>query len=127
MAIKDVKKDIVGQSEDALQQKCYLWFHNTFPNLRGLFFAVPNGGHRDAREAKRLNLTGVVSGVSDTIFLYRSRAYFIEFKRDDPKAVQSKKQEDWQELVERQGFEYFIVRTLEDFKRLINMITDLTI
>lgn len=122
---KNIYSDVVGQSEDALQQKCYLWFHNNYPNLRGLFFSVPNGGHRDAREAKRLNLTGVVSGVSDTIFLYRSRAYFIEFKRNDERAVQSKKQKEWQELVERHGFAYFIVRSLEDFKTIINSLTDI--
>lgn len=115
--------DVDGQSEEALQQKCYLFFHNTFPELRGLLFAVPNGGVRSAREGMKLKLTGVVSGVSDLIFLYRGKAYLIELKRDD-KATQSKNQIDWQKKVEQQGFEYYLINTLVDFKALIFRLTD---
>mgnify|MGYP000046985433 FL=1 len=70
--MKNIEKDVLGQSENALQQKCYFWFHNTYPEYRGLLFAVPNGGKRTKREAKTLKLTGVVSGVSDMIFLFNS-------------------------------------------------------
>jgi hypothetical protein len=87
---KDMHTDVPGQSEDALQQKCYVWFWNTYPHLRGLLFAVPNGGTRNAREAKKFNLTGLVSGVSDMILLYNKEAILIELKTE--KGVQSKNQ-----------------------------------
>jgi hypothetical protein len=61
------------KSEDRIQQECYRWFHNTYPELRGLLFHVPNGGKRDGREAKKLKTMGVVPGVADLIFLYNGR------------------------------------------------------
>ena len=114
---KDITKDIKGQSEDALQQKCIFWFHNTYPSLRGLLFSVPNGGVRNAREGKKLKQTGVVSGVSDLILLYDGKANLIELKTEI--GSQSKNQKDWQRKVEMQGFSYYLIRSLVDFKLLI--------
>jgi len=119
--MKNIHTDVIGQSEDALQQKCYFWFWNNYPHLRGLLFAVPNGGARDGKEGKKLQLTGVVPGVSDLILLYRTQAYLIELKKDK-KAKQRKHQKEWQKEVEHQGFTYFVVRSLVDFKRLIKTL-----
>lgn len=63
---------------------------------------------------------GLVAGVSDTIFLWRGKAHLIEFKT--PTGRQSAKQKEWQEKAEAQGFSYHIVRSLEDFKQLIEGI-----
>lgn len=118
--MKDLNNDVPGQSEDALQQKCYVWFWNNYPHLRGLLFAVPNGGKRDGKTGKLLNLTGLVKGVSDLIFLYRTQTYLIELKVEERK--QTKEQIVWQDLVEHHGFVYFVVRSLTDFKRLMNQL-----
>lgn len=118
--VKDIKNDVPNQSENALQQKCVFWFHNEFPSLRGLLFAVPNGGLRSGASAKTMHLTGVVKGVSDLILLYKSEAFLIELKSST--GTQKKEQKNWQDKVEIQGFEYFIVRSLEDFKKLIHSI-----
>lgn len=118
---KDIYIDVPGQSEDALQQKCFFWFWNTYPNLRRLLFSVPNGGVRDPKEAKKLRLTGLTPGVSDFILLFKAIAYLIELKKDD-KARQSRDQRIWQEDVEAQGFTYFLITSLTDFKILINTI-----
>lgn len=32
-------------TEARLQQECYIWFHNTYPNLRGLYFKIKNEGN----------------------------------------------------------------------------------
>lgn len=119
----DINKDVQGQSEDALQQKCYFWFWNAYPNKRGLLFAVPNGGHRSKMEAKRLKMTGVYSGVSDLIFLNNGESHMIELKKDEY-ATQSKNQIDWEKLVTNEGFKYYVVRSLTEFKKLINQITE---
>ena len=108
------------KSEERIQQECYNWFHNTYPNLRGLLFHVPNGGARSSREGSMLKKVGVVPGVSDLIFLYRGQAYFIEMKNEYGK--QSTKQFVWQKKVEAQNFKYFICRTLESFIELIELI-----
>jgi len=121
---KNIHIDVPGQSEDALQQKCYFWFWNTYPNFRGLLFSVPNGGTRDPREVKKFNLTGLVSGVSDLILLHRTHCYLIELKKDNKKSKQSKNQLEWQKQVEGQGFIYFIIRSLADFKLTIKNIVE---
>jgi hypothetical protein len=63
---------------------------------------------------------GLVAGVSDTIFLWRGTALLIEFKT--PTGRQSEKQKEWQAKAEAAGFRYYIVRSLEDFKQLIEGI-----
>lgn len=119
--IKDIYADVAGQSEDALQQKCCFWFWNEYPHLRLLLFSVPNGGTRDKREVKKLKATGLTPGVSDLILLFKGVAYLIELKKDKF-ANQSGNQIDWQEAVSAQGFTYFIIRSLIDFKLLIKTI-----
>lgn len=104
-------------SEDRIQQNAYMWFHNEFPQYRGLLFAVPNGRKRDVIDAKILKMTGLFPGVSDLIFLFNKKAYLIETKTE--KGEQSDNQIDWQKLVESQGFEYFIYRDLETFQSII--------
>ncbi len=105
------------KSEDRIQQECYRWFHNTYPALRGLLFHVPNGGKRDGREAKKLKTMGVVPGVADLIFLYNGNCYLIELKNE--KGIQSPTQKKWQKTVTENGFDYYIVRNLDEFKELI--------
>lgn len=105
-------------SEDRLQQECFLWFWNSYPAYRGLLFHVPNGGLRNSREAAKLKSMGLMRGVSDFIFLFRSKAYFIELK-EESKGRQSKEQRDWQLIVEANGFEYSVCRSLEQFKEII--------
>jgi hypothetical protein len=64
---------------------------------------------------------GVVKGVSDTLmFIPRGRWHglCVEYKRED--GYQSQAQKDWQSKVEAQGYRYEVVRSLEEFKRLVN-------
>lgn len=116
----DLTHDVKGQSEDALQQKCVFWFHNKFPELRGLLFHPANGGFRNAREGAKFKKIGVYPGVADLVFLYKKSAYFLELK--DEKGRQSKNQELWEKKVKSQGYEYFIVRSLADFKNKVSSI-----
>ena len=109
-------------SEDALQQQCYMWFHNTYPLYRGLLFHVPNGGSRNAREGKKFKQIGVVAGVADLLFLFNGRCYCLELKTE--KGRQSSKQQAWQELVEKNNFNYYIIRSLEEFKIYIQNIVN---
>jgi hypothetical protein len=45
-----------------------------------VYFHVPNGGDRNAFEAKRLKQSGVKAGVPDLIFLAYQRFYCLELK-----------------------------------------------
>tara|TARA_R110000796_G_scaffold251460_1_gene382916 strand:- start:355 stop:690 length:336 start_codon:yes stop_codon:yes gene_type:complete len=107
-------------SEDRLTQECYLWFHAQYPDFRSLLFHVPNGGARNAREGAKMKTMGVTRGVSDFIFLWKGRAFFIELKTLS--GTQSKDQLIWEEDVKLHGFDYYIIRTLTDFKKTITLI-----
>lgn len=107
-------------TEDKIQQDCFIWFWNNYPELRKCLFAVPNGGARDGKTGKRLKLTGVVAGVSDLILLYNEKAYCIEMKT--PIGKQSIKQKEWQKVVEKQNIDYFLCYSFEEFKNVIKSI-----
>lgn len=105
------------QSENALQQQCYMWFNNTYPQYRGCLFAVPNGGARSGIEGKLFKETGLVPGVSDMLLMISGYTYCIEMKTII--GFQSENQIKWQKTIERNGFKYYIVRTLEEFKTIV--------
>jgi hypothetical protein len=104
-------------SESKIQQECVIWFTNTFclkhHSPRLLMFSVPNEG-KDAKEQSRKLQTGMLSGVSDTIIDFGKKLVYCEFK--DDKGKQSDKQVKFQERVESLGREYWVIRSLEDFK-----------
>lgn len=101
-------------SEDNLQAKCYQWFHNSYPELRGLLWAVPNGGHRDVREAMKFKATGVVAGVPDLEFHYKGRSFFFELKTE--KGIVSEKQKRIHQRLKENGFTVTVIREFEKFK-----------
>jgi hypothetical protein len=51
------------------------------------------------------------------IAIHFGQVIFIEVKNDTGK--QSEKQKDFQKLIEAQGFKYFLVRSLDEFKLLL--------
>jgi len=81
-----------------------------------LIFSVPNDGI-SATEQMRKVANGMMSGVSDLIVLQENRVIFIECKTDIGK--QSEKQKEFQFSVENLGFEYYLVRSLDEFKQVI--------
>ena len=106
--------------ESRIQEICVKWFRYQYPELNKLFFAVPNGGQRNAITAKILNREGVVPGVSDLILLVPRNGFSslcIEVKTD--KGVQSKEQKEFQKQAESNGAKYVIVRSLDDFIKTI--------
>ncbi len=102
--------------ESQLQQSCVRWFNLQYSELRGLLFAVPNGGKRNIREAEILKREGVVAGVSDLILLVPSISHHglcIEMKIG--KGKQTENQENFQERVERKGYKYIVCRSFDQF------------
>ena len=79
-------------SESKLQAQCFKWLWNEYPQTRRCFFAIPNGGTRNPREAATMKATGVVAGVPDCCFVWRHNTYFFEFKTEIGKL--SKEQEN---------------------------------
>ena len=107
-------------SEAQLQARCFQWAHNTYPQLRGLLFAVPNGGTRHAREAMTLKATGVVPGIPDMVCLYGGKPVGLEFKAD--KGRTSKDQERIHQVWQGAGIEVYLVKDEQTFQTLIKQI-----
>ena len=108
-------------TEDQLQADIYKWYNNNFclktHKPRHSIFAVPNGGLRTKREAVKLKATGVRAGVSDLIVIQPNRVLFVELKKTNGR--QSDNQKEFENIVNNLGFEYYVVRSLEEFKSIL--------
>ena len=107
--------------ESDLQKACKRWFDYQHGHLAKMCFCVPNGGFRNFKEASRMKAEGVVAGASDIILLVGRNGYnalCIELKAE--KGRQTDLQREWQEVAEKYGNKYIIVRSLEDFINEVN-------
>ena len=96
------------------------WFRGRYAEIEPLFFAVSNGGIRNAWTAKIMKDEGVRAGVSDLILLIPKHGYaglLIEAKKPDGK--QSESQKEFEQLATKFKYLYVIVRNQEDFERLM--------
>lgn len=104
--------------ESKLQKSCVKWFRLQYP--RYVLFAVPNGGKRNAREAKIMQDEGVMPGVGDLFLMCPAKGYsglFIEMKSET--GTQSKDQKIFQEKCMMYGYKYVISKSLESFIRIV--------
>lgn len=103
-------------SETLVQQRMYIWFHNTYPGLRGLLCYNLNNSATSRQGLMNKGL-GLQAGRSDMVFYYGGKSYMIEVKNQD--GLLSVNQLKWAKLLRSQGFLYYVVRTLEEFQKVI--------
>lgn len=119
---------IFKQSESALQQNCVRWFDYQYPELRLNLFSIPNEGARSKANGARMKAQGRRKGAPDMFFAkpkpesvpfgdYDSHGTFIEFKTATGK--QSPEQREFEIAVTKQGYDYKIIRSIEEFILLI--------
>ena len=111
-----------GHPEHDLQVACVAWFRAQYPEDAAMLFAVPNGGSRNAIEAKRLKDEGATAGVSDLLYLEARGGYgalCIETKTRRRGSAQSDRQKEWQRQAEAHGNKYVVARDLAAFCREI--------
>ena len=95
-------------SEHELQLNCIAWFNN---QKIGEIIPVVN-------EATYKNRTFVVNkGASDLIVVLPNKVLFIELKTKI--GVQSVAQKEFESRVKGLGFDYFLVRSFEEFKSIV--------
>lgn len=110
--------------EGKIQADCVTYFWNNFPQYRKCYFAIPNENSRidsNAISGAIRKAMGVTKGVADTMLAIQRGGYggmFVEFKTETGK--QSDAQKEWQTIIENQRYLYRVVRSLEEFKELIN-------
>lgn len=113
--------------ESKLQSACVKWFRIQHRAYAKNLFAIPNGGARDVITGAVLKREGVLPGVAD-LFLAIPRysiekqefcgGLFIEVKFG--KGKQSKQQKEFQASVEREEYQYSIIRSLDEFISVVN-------
>ena len=107
-------------TESQIQKQCVEWFRKTYPSIEPLFFAVPNGGARNAWTAKIMKDEGVRSGVADLILQVPMGGYAslcIEMKTHVCKQSQSKI--EYEKMSKRMKNKYVVFHSLEDFQKAI--------
>jgi hypothetical protein len=104
------------KTESKIQQECMMWYRNTHLKTDNIFASIPNEG-KNAIEQMRKKAIGMYAGFSDTIVIHFGKVLFIEFK--DEKGRQSDKQKEFEIKIKANGFEYHLVRSLEQFKQII--------
>lgn len=112
------KEKSKNREEGLIQANCVEWFKNNFclkhHKPRFEIFSVPNEATFNNNNFKAL---GVRKGVSDLVVVLDSKILFIEMK--DPLGSQSPEQKDFENLVTKLNHNYYIVRSLEQFKQII--------
>ena len=108
------------KSEAKIQQEIVIYFRNNYQRKgvdKGLIFSVPNETAGGFMAMKPLLLTGLLSGVSDLVAVLKGRVIFVEVKNSVGR--QSEKQKRFEEQINNLGFEYYLIRTLEEFIRIL--------
>lgn len=107
-------------SEIQLQASCFQFMWNEYPFTRRLFFHVPNGGSRDAREGAQLKASGVVAGIPDMILIHKGSAFGFEIKTLTGKVspVQDQVHKAWAE----DGTPVYIIRSFDEFKKVAQQL-----
>ena len=118
----EVVKISKKHEEGDIQKGCVEWFRLQYPKLSKLLFAVPNGGKRTKIQGKNLKREGMVAGVADLILLVPSKGHnslCLEMK-NGKKGSQQQNQKEWQEVAEKYGNKYVILRSFDEFRNEIN-------
>jgi hypothetical protein len=108
--------------ESEEQQALFRWAklsEGRLPELK-LLHHIPNGGKRNPREAARLKLEGVRSGVPDiSLPVARGRYHgmYIEMKAD--KGRLSENQIEWMDRLRRQGYLVALCHGWEEAAKII--------
>jgi len=102
--------------ESQIQIACVRWFYYQHRDLEGLLFAVPNGGRRGKVEAGIMKAEGVYAGVADLLLLVpRGPFHGLAIEMKTAKGRLSDSQKEWAKKVLKQGYEYVVCRSVDDF------------
>lgn len=104
------------------QQIAYVrWFSYQYPELASLLHHSPNGGKRNVSEAARFKAMGTRAGFPDLFLAVPSNGFhglFLELKTEKGRVRESQK--TYGDMLRRQGYVVEVVRSLDEFIKVIN-------
>lgn len=112
-------------SESRIQQDCFRWFWNTYclptswkiQGHREIIYHIPNEG----KDNGKLISVGLYPGASDLVFTWKGKHIYYELK--DHKGTQSPSQKKFEAHLVDIGYEYYLSRSLKEFKELIDKLS----
>ncbi len=115
------------QTEQRTQSEIVRFYNNEYclahHAKRCLIMSIPNGGERNKVAGMMSIASGEYAGASDLLVIHYGQVLFVEVKTaDEKKSFQKPKQKLFQQHVESMGFKYFIVRSLEEFKAMLEKL-----
>lgn len=109
-------------TEKQLQHKIVMWFSQQYPKYRGLLFEVNNDTYNIKHASTRLAM-GMISGVSDLIFIVPSTGTVFGIELKAPGSRHTKKhianQLQWGQKVIENGGYYIMSSDIEFIQSLI--------
>lgn len=110
------------KAEEKIQQECFVWFWNThclkMHSPREIIFHVPNEGKGNGR----LTSVGLIRGMADLIVTFKGLLLFIEVKTPSGRQSPAQRTVEAHVVGMHQIYQYHLVRSLEEFKNIINSI-----
>lgn len=111
-------KGKASSSEHTLQVECVRWFRLQYPKYDKLLMAIPNGGKRDVRVARKLKDEGTIAGVPDLFLAVPTSKHaglWIEMKNGSAGRVSDAQQQQLL-LLSHMGYEVAVCRTFDEFR-----------
>ena len=103
-----------------MQKACVAWFDHTHKGLSLYLHHSPNGGFRWRDEAAKFKAMGVRAGFPDLVLLVpKGKCPFLAIELKYGRNGQSPRQKAYQKALEAIGARYVVVRSLEEFRRVI--------
>lgn len=105
--------------EENIQADCVSWFVKNYPHC--MIYSVPNEAAAIANGNfslyNKLKLMGLKPGVADLVVTIPNEMFYVEVKK--PGGRQSKTQEIFQKKIEKLGFKYYLIFSVDEFQNLI--------
>ena len=113
-----------------MQRQCVAWFRAQYPQYAMLLTHIPNEGNGNRVSGAIRKAEGVVRGVPDLMLLMPSvykdgrgrgcACHGLGIEMKTIRGKQSQEQKDYQAMLEAALYEYRLVRSLDEFRDVVN-------
>ena len=106
--------------EEVLQAEIIRWYRSRYPQPNPMYYLLVSNDNNaiSAQQGMKAKAQGRVPGVADLTF-YKPGGQPILIELKTATGRQSPDQKQWQKAVEDAGYRYVVVRSVEEFKKII--------